>query len=227
MKTKWIKFLCNTNANEFSESLLKFPITPNSNFGFDVYSFNDRLSHCSYFEKFTEVLSYTLPSGESIKYEVVKIVSFEFKVFFNLKESLLLCVYEPSKSLKNFIKNLTESTGKQIFVSNIIVDLSHFYSCVRSVDDFADFRVTEITVSNLVFDQNTSAELTIRSRMNAFDLLEEKFSKNNYITKVIKFSFYYMGQKCQIRISKHGSIDFSGDIDMLLPRYMLEVSKSI
>jgi len=185
------------------------------------------MSHCSYFEKLTEVLNYTLPSGESIKYEVVKIVSFEFKVFFNLNESLLLCVYEPSKSLKNFIKNLTESTGKQIFVSNIIVDLKQFYFCVKSADDFSDFCVTEITVSNLVFDQNTSAELTIRSRMNAFNLLEEKFSKNTYVTKSIKFSFYYMGKKCQIRISKHGSIDFSGDIDLLLPKYMLDVSKRI
>lgn len=225
MKTKWIKFLCNVNCNNFSESLLKFPITPNSNFGFDVFSFNEQMSHCSYFEKFTELLYYTLPSGESIKYEVVKIVNFEFKVFFNSNESLLLCVYEPPKSLKNFINNLTDSIGRQIFVSTIIVDLNHFFSCVKSVEDFSDFRVTEITVSNLVFDENTSAELTIRSNMNAFNLLEDRFRKSSYTSKAIKFSFYYIGQKCQIKISKHGSIDFSGDIDMFMPDFILKMSK--
>ncbi|WP_430457916.1 hypothetical protein [Rheinheimera sp.] len=222
MNTKWVKFICNSNAQIFSESLLKFPITQNELFGFDVHSFNEEMSHCSYFEKVTETLSYTLPSGELIKYEVVKIVSFEFKVFFACNESILLCVYEPSKSLKSFIKNLTDSLRKQIFISNATMDIIRFYNFVKSSKLFSDFCVSEITVSNLMFDENNSGELTVKSRMNALAVLEQRFRETGYTCKVMKFTFFHYGNKCQIKISKTGSIEFSGDIDDFLPKFILE-----
>ena len=222
MNTKWVKFICSTNARVFSESLLKFPITPDAFFGFDVHSFNEEMSHCSYFEKVTETLSYTLPSGELIRYEVVKIISFEFKVFFTLNESIILCVYEPSKSLKNFIKNLTDSLSKRVFISSITIDIIRFYNCVKSRELLSDFCVSEITVSNLMFDENNSGELTVKSRMNALAVLEQRFRETGYTCKVMKFSFFQYGRKCQIKISKTGSVEFSGDVDDLLPKFLLE-----
>jgi hypothetical protein len=223
MNSKWIKFICNIDSLAFSEVLLKFPISKDSSYGFDVHSFDESQSKCSYFEKYDEVVKYSLPNGELFTYETVKVIKFDFSIFFLNGKSIVLCVNNPPKSLRSFISKISESLGPQVYVSNVFFDVISFYNAFKASPNLTEFNVNEITVSNILFDENNSGELTLKSRTNALLALEQRFSHNRYTCKGMRFSFFNNGVKGKIKISRMGTIDFSENLYDLLPTLLLDL----
>jgi hypothetical protein len=223
MNSKWIKLTCSLSLLEILDALLKHPISEKNNYGFDTSYIDEDMLNCSFYEKDIEIQTFTLPNGEIIQNEVLKIVFFEFFIYPVSTDISLLCIKAPPRTLKGFIQRLTDALSSVIFVSNITFDVLAFITAIRSLDDTSQCVINEISVTNLIFDESNSGEIKIKSRVNALEILESKFAGLKYSSKNAKFTFRRNGEKIQVRVSKSGLVEAPSKFIESLPSIVSKI----
>lgn len=207
MKSKWIKLKYRVPLTELVEDLLKHPINKTTDYGFDVSDVSETSINCSFYEKSIEKNAIHLPNGDVIETEDEKFTYFDFIITSTSKETALICIKNPPRSLRSFLDRVTEVLSEEVYFSNINIDLLGFVKDLHERLNITQLKVSEVIASDLVLDESSTAEVKIKSRGNAINTLENSFPESTYTVKNLVLRYVEKGKQFQLKASKRTSID--------------------
>jgi hypothetical protein len=188
------------------EKLSSFPITGDSDFGFDAHFLDEKSLCCTYFQKEMEKQVVSLPNGETLESQTVKLVVFDFDLHYLKDGEFLACIKCPPRSLRGFVSNLSTVLG-EVFISSLTINVLDFIHEVKSMPMISQFKLTEISAGSIILGEESFGDLKIKSLKNAYSVFDEHFGNFQYTTKSAKFDFVLEGKKYFGKISKSGSLD--------------------
>lgn len=209
MKTKWFNANFPAGFDVFYETIVNSPFDIEKGWGLTINSYERSYMSARYIEK-VEINEVVIdPYGNENNYTQVKYVQFDFVFHENKRNGFFFIIESPPRSLKNFVKNVINSSGSDFSISTMNLNISNF---IKSLPQYLeDSYVSKLKVKGLTFNSRTSGSLEIESTGNALEELKNIFKKENYTIEKAKVNFRKNNFHEYLEISSNGSMKFSFD----------------
>lgn len=208
-KVKYIKITLKLQMHELYGVFSKFPYNNETGLGVEVFTYDK--GHLD--AKFTERLVFKEhivdPYGNSEEIETIRFLSFGFCVFSLGKDVCLLSVNSPPRSLKSFVRFLSEIAGRGFSISNIGIDVSDFFRALSERDEFKVENIDQIKIKDVFISKSSRADVSVFSSQDAYSDAKEFLNNKKFSIGKVRMRIRSEQSRGQLEISSTGLLGAS------------------
>lgn len=210
-KMKWFRVSTDSPFREVVGFFEKKSYSDASKYGFDVIDVCSSRALVKYTEKniFKELI--TLPSGEQESINFDRYITFYFEFIEIDLDTFFIKIIEPPRSLKNFIKRISEAGSKQLYFSNLVIDINIFINSIVEKYSINRLLISKAVIDKVAISGSSQARLEITSSQNAYQDFIKKFGGRDHLLLKVVSCFVMGGSLTKIEVARSGilSIDDS------------------
>lgn len=210
MKTKWFNVNFQESYDGIYKAILNNPFEEDSAWGFNIIKYEDNVLNAKYIERVDLKEIIVDPFGKETEFEYFKYIQFNFWICRKENLNYYLVIESAPRSIKNFISNFITASSADFNVSNLVIVIDDFLSCLEEVYD--SVKVLKVKLKGLTFSKHTSGDLEVESSTDALREIKDVF--DNATFKIEKAKIHIGGGIISeiIEVNANGSISFDEEL---------------
>lgn len=205
-RVKWNRLRTSLSLSELAEYFSRSIYSDEKGYGYSAIDIDGTGIGATYTEK-NIIENVTVdPLGNEFNQVMTEYISIRFSLILLTNKLYLFCVYNPPKSIKNFIDKLSSDLSYKIGLSSIDIDLNKLHQTMRDEQSISLMKLCKIKISSLVVNENSKASIEVSSRKNAIDDLHELTKERKFKIDKMKINCLLDGKNSEFEISKAGSL---------------------
>ena len=208
-KIKLLKTFLPNGLEETYSKIINTPFKIGAQNGFEPIKFSKTQAHAKFIEEILSKEIITDPFGNTEEVISKRYVINEFSIL-NLRNDYLLILENPSRSVRELIKKLSEILGTNFYASAIQIDISALSEFLSHNHDSINLKTTRALLSGVNLDEGSSAVIEITSLKDAIHDAKHHFKGKAFRIERARFTASSGTRKSTIEVRSTGLISVHG-----------------
>lgn len=205
-RVKWNRLRTSLSLSELVDYFSQNTYSDDKGYGYSAFELDGNIIRAIHTERNIIENIIVDPLGNEHVQIITEYISVKFSLIPLSTKLYLLCIYNPPKSIKNFIDKLCSELNYKVGLGSINIDLNKFYSVLKRMDEISLLKIRKIKVSSMVINDNAKSSIEVLSRKNAINDLYELTGERKFTIDKMKINCLIDGRPSDFEISKAGSL---------------------
>ncbi|WP_440811010.1 hypothetical protein ACTACJ_13675 [Pseudomonas syringae] len=215
LKIKFLRINLPEGLEASYRKLINSPFERDGQSGFEGTAFLTNHIEAKFIERTVTKERITDPFGDTREIISTRYITTDIAIF-SSNGTYVLILRNPSRSVNTLIKKLSFIIGNSFYAALINIDIEKLGSYLNDKHKALGLSATKVLASNLILDNQSTANIELLSSSNALSSLKTHFPSQDIQIERARFSLIDHGKKSQLEVKTTGTFSITGHKTKLL-----------
>jgi hypothetical protein len=215
LKIKFLRINLPDGLEISYKKLINSPFERDGQNGFEGTVFSTDHVEAKFIEQTVTKEQITDPFGETQEIISTRYITTDLGIS-SFNGTYILILRNPSRSVNTLIKKMSSVLGNNFYAALINIDIEKLGHYLDHQHKDLGLSATKVLASNLILDNQSTANVELLSSSNALTGLKTHFPSQGVVIERARFSLIDHGKKSQLEVKTTGTFSITGHKTKLL-----------